>query len=320
MLTNPALLIPSQGTGRAGTFRAHASSDLRSLAVGDKLSCVPTRFHYASDEPLSRLKTWSRIGGVVLAVGFRSKDTWEISGSAVVVAPGVALSAAHTFRDRMTDFVKGVTQIVCSEHTEHGPITWLVTHVRFVPDTDLCILSLSLTNGLPTNRVFKQASVTTRTPRLGERLFFIGYRSEPEDCADWSDGKLIGANVLISAGVVNRRYLGRRYWIPGMVIEVECETWGGMSGGPVFDDRGWLVGVLSVGTNIHDPPSMLSMAISALACPFIGGWPDPGPDIARCLLWMAGKGCSIERPEAVVASYEPVVDGNLVKYTYSTWQ
>lgn len=320
---SPSSLVPSRDTPFAGTirFRADDPGDLGALAVGEVLDFVPVKVAYESDAPVSRLKTWGRLGGIVLALNFRGEGLHRIEGSAVIVAPGIALSASHVLRDYMPGFGDGSIKVLCVGDTEHGRSLWSLARVRFVPNTDICILSLVLVDGLPSDRKLRQASITTRTPKRGERLFFVGYKAEEEDCANWSEGQQIRTNVLVTAGKVTQHFVPMRdrVLLPGPSIEVDCPTWGGMSGGPVFDEQGWLIGVLSSG--LDGGPSCLSMAVSALACPFIGGWPDPGSNVARSLLSMVGKGCLIERPEAVSASYPKSEDGvSMTEYVYSTWQ
>ena len=58
-----------------------------------------------------------------------------------------------------------------------------------------------------------------------------------------------------------------------------------MSGGPVVDDQGWVVGVLAKG--MAGGTSYLALAYPALAAQFEGGWPDPGEGVTRTLLTMS---------------------------------
>ena len=300
------------------SFEAHMSSDLAALQGGDYLQFSAVHPKYLSELPLSRLKTPGRLRGIVLSVHMTTEDSHRIQGCAVMVAPGVALCASHVFRDETGHMLSGKLKVLCVGTADHGNELWNIRNVTFVPNTDVCILSLSLIDGLPPDRTFRQASVTTRTPRLRERLFVIAFKAEEEDCINWKPGQKIRTNILVSAGEVTQHFpFGRGQMPPGACIEVDFASWSGMSGGPVFDEEGWLVGVLSssLATSEDRRPSFVSLATSALACPFIGGWIDPGPGITRSLLSMSGTQCTIERPESITTSAE---NGDL--HVFTTWQ
>lgn len=303
-----------------GTTTIAPGSDLEALGVDDTLDFVPVRVTHTSDVSTSVVKTWEQLGGVLLALHFCGEGFHRIEGSAVVVAPGVALSASHVLRDYMDRYRAGTIQVLCVGPAEHGRMLWNLNGVRFIPNTDICILSLSLLDGLAPDRRIRQASVTTRTPKRGERLTFFGFNALEEDCDLRTEGKKIRTGAIVCSGRVTQHFLPMRdkVLLPGPAIEVDCETWRGMSGGPVFDEQGWLVGVLSTG--IDGGPSNVSLAMSALAAPILGGWPDPGTGVARSLLTMASKGggCLVERPESIVASYPD--GGRFTEYVYTTWQ
>jgi len=304
------------------TFQADSSSDLAALQIGEYLKFTDVRVRYLSGAGISRLKTWGRLRGAVLGVNLTSTNEHRVEGSAVMVAPGVALCASHVFQGHLDRLMSGELKALCIGPSDHGNELWGLRGINFVPNTDVCILTLTLINGLPTDRTFHHASITTRTPRHGERLFVVAFKAEAEDCENWVEGRQIRMNALICAGEVTQHFLlGRdRVMLPGPAIEVECDSWPGMSGGPVFDDEGWLIGVLSssVSGEHHDSPSFVSLAISALGHRFTGGWPDPGSHVIRSLLSMSGKGCHVERPESIVASYPD--DGASTKYVYTIWQ
>lgn len=43
-----------------------------------------------------------------------------------------------------------------------------------------------------------------------------------------------------------------RVMLPWPVLEVDCPTWGGMSGGPVFDEHGHLIGLLCSSFSVEE--------------------------------------------------------------------
>jgi Trypsin-like peptidase domain len=148
--------------------------------------------------------------------------------------------------------------------------------------------------GLSSVATFSQASITTRLPKVGEQLIISGFRAS-SSVFESTGGAFIdlGAEMLLCSGVVTARYpaaSGRdRVTAPWPCIEVDCPSWGGMSGGPVFDQRGFIVGLISKGWNCVDDPSPM---VTALLWPALGlqmksfGWPPSLGSAGRSLLNM----------------------------------
>ena len=78
-------------------------------------------------------------------------------------------------------------------------------------------------------------------PKIGERLWTVGYREKSNDGVP-----MIGC--FTSSGLVTELYLdGRGSHMKGPCVEVAMNVVGGMSGGPVFNSAGKIVGVISSG-------------------------------------------------------------------------
>ena len=118
------------------------------------------------------------------------------------------------------------------------------------------------------------------------------------------------ANLVCCQGIVSKRYLtGRDKMLPASVVEVRCPSWGGMSGGPVFDSRGMLVGLLSSSIRDEIGPSYVSLIWPALAHEVNGGWPSGFLKSYRTLLDIGRALGSIEDPNAVI--YQTKSDGTI---------
>jgi hypothetical protein len=134
----------------------------------------------------------------------------------------------------------------------------------------------------------------------------------------------VKARLIISSGVVTDRYPERvdTYLTPWPAIAVDCPAWGGMSGGPAFDESGALVGLVSASPSTHDPadpsPSLVSLLWPALAYTFEGGWPAPAFTNRRSLAEMAPRVCAIDRPEVISSSVDP--DTGVVRVNYAAWE
>lgn len=301
-------------------FQADVTSDLATLTEGDYLSFSSVRLNYLTEAPVTSLKSPGRLKGIVLSIHLTTDNSHTVQGCAVMVAPGIALCAAHVFREEIDRLRAGKLKALVVGTAEHGNELWNLRFITFVPNTEICILSLSLCTGLPPDRTFRQASITTRWPRKGEKLLLVAFKAEEEDCINWKFGGRIRTYTLACAGRVTQHFhKGRGSMLPGPCVEADFESWLGMSGGPVFDEDGWLVGVLSTSLSSADSnsPSFVSLAFPALPHPFSGGWMDPGHDVVRSLLTMAHRECTIERSEAVTATY--LDDGQISGCNYVTW-
>ena len=82
-------------TNWAGTIRADNSSDLSALNVGDALSVKSINLQYRNNSPVGVFTRSPNTSGVLLSIVFASTDRYRVEGCGVIVAPGVASTAAH---------------------------------------------------------------------------------------------------------------------------------------------------------------------------------------------------------------------------------
>lgn len=280
------------------TLGVIAEDPALTLPVGDQLY-----FNAVAVFPQDRtgavwLENWESQEGLLLSIQFRGHQHHRIEGSAVVVAPGVALCATHVIAPHLESMMAGETAALCSGITSSGLLLWHVRNVTSVPSSDLTILGLALASALPAGNIFHQARISTRLPKVGENLVLLGFRStEPVEGLNPERFRASG-NVLMCQGIVTARYdVGRdRVFMPWPVYEVECPSWGGMSGGPAFDRDGNVVGILasSFEGNGEIGPSYVSQIWPALATPFEGGWPAAAFAGRRSLIAMDPRICVID--------------------------
>jgi len=251
-----------------------------------------------------RIANWDLFDGMVLSVTFTDGHVHTMEGTAVLVAPGIALCANHVFDEHLEKTRKTIGPTYCFGIAKGGGQAWFVTRVQVVPRTDLCILGLEYQSELPPNAVFRQASITTRLPKIGEQLAICGFRSSSPRFESSGNGCMdLAAEMIICSGLVTERYpteLGRdSVGAPWPCIEVDCPSWGGMSGGPVFDQRGFMVGLIARGFDTLDEPSpmLTSLLWPALTLNFAGGWPpslrSPGVSLLN------SKNCKIDGAESI---------------------
>ena len=104
--------------------------------------------------------------------------------------------------------------------------------------------------------------------------------------------------------------------LPSPALEVKCVTRGGMSGGPVFDSNGLLIGVHSSGFQ-DDWPSYITLIWPALAHRLIGGWPTGFMKTSQALVEMDPRICSIDDRSAI--SFVQQDDGRIT-IAYKSWE
>lgn len=201
-----------------------------------------------------------------------------------------------------------------------GLLLWTVLRVALVPDSDLAVLSMTLSSRYPADKRFMTASLTTRMPALGDVLTVTGLSATGDGTEAIASNTRIEMTTQCKLGRVIDRYPnGRDRHLPGPCLAVECAVPGGTSGGPVFDSRGYLVGLLSasyVGPEISYVSHLWPALVRAQACPV---WP-PGPyklPAPGTLLHLGRAfGVSIERPDA----FRLCTPGGVISLEYVAWE
>lgn len=259
----------------------------------------------------------SHFDGVVIAIFVGTRDGGLFLGSAVIIAPGVALGAKHVITDHLSELQSGSISITAFGfgHSNRADI-WRVANVRIDESHDVAVYSLIRTSAPPKNRKFRQAILSTRLPAIGEAVMFAGFRPEQESISPLEGGEL---NLKGSVGLVSNHYLSGRdsSMIPWPCFQVDVGTPGALSGGPVFDKFGDVVGVLcsSMGTD-GDGYSIASMIHPALPMPFKPHWPNALYSESETVFGLNQKICRVNGREALSVSAEPT--GNIV-WKYRAW-
>jgi hypothetical protein len=267
-------------------IRGEITSDpAEGVSVGLSLHFEAGLLTSALDAKASWIRDWQTFEGMLLSMHFNVDGRYSVDGSAVLVAPGIALSATHVITPHREAFTSGRASCLCIGLTRHGMQIWRLTHFTQVNASDLTILGLTYAAALPPDLLFHQATISTRLPGVDEWLSLCGFRARTfEQTSD--HGLACHGNVLMCRGRVTRQFPnGRdRSLLPWACLEVACPAWGGMSGGPVFDESGFLVGLVcsSVADEAHEGPAYVSLLWPSLGYPFSGGWPTgllPDPHI-----------------------------------------
>jgi hypothetical protein len=241
--------------------------------------------------------------GALLTVSFRDDVGHHTYGSAIMVAPGIALAAAHVIRheDYYESFQRGNASAVCMGFARDGGQLWDVHRITLIDDTDLAILGLKLRSAIPSSGTFSTAHMTTRMPAVGEELLLCGFSADALTQPRAAQIAVTG-DFRFARGEVLDVFQGGadRVMVRGPSLAMDCDAAGGMSGGPVFDARGYLLGIIS--TSIAG----MSATIVSHAWPaLVRGQVEPVWPVGRApagkqlLLGLGSKfGLMVERPDA----------------------
>lgn len=244
-------------------------------------------------------KEWTHFGTALLALSFSDGRTYHLGGSAVLIAPGLALAAKHVLEPILSELLAGTLAPLAISVTSHGIVIWRL-HQIIHGGTDVVILCLNMASEFPPDGL-KCATLTTRTPAVGERVMIAGVRSDQVV----ENGQPLGLTVRIGVGEVSAIYpLGRdRAMLPTPCVEVRCLTVGGMSGGPAFDLNGNLIGTLTSSMEDDGGPSYVSLWWPTAGDLIDSVWPPGMVPLPTTLLEMAAAGLvRIEKPDALTAS------------------
>ena len=234
--------------------------------------------------------------GVLLAVGFRDDAGHHTLGSAVLVGPGIALCAHHVVEDHLAGIRDGSTYVICQGLAEDGLLLWEVRNITSVGTTDLCVLCMVFRTELPGSGI-ALAHPTTRMPAVGEELVIGGFTAAERTTPISRDMRIRGDTRFSKGRVIDVYPEGRDRMLPGPSLAVECPALGGMSGGPVFDSRGYLVGVLTSSIEGNEV-AFVSHIWPALKAPIAPVWPPFYPTKSTLLHLGSRHAVAIEAPDA----------------------
>src|SRR5439155_12515597 len=131
---------------------------------------------------------------------------------------------------------------------------------------------------------------TTRLPKIGEQVSMVGFTASDKGYPlNPAGGYTVPGHVRVSVGTItNQHHRGRDLTKPWPTVEVGSWASGTMSGGPVFDKHGLLVGIVSscLVTDEKEGPSYVSLLWHALTTPIDVEWPkgvyEPGKSLCEC--------------------------------------
>jgi len=220
--------------------------------------------------------------GIILKVhleGGKDRNGVEwgtLEGTAVMIGPGIALTAKHVLEDHLDRLDRCEAYVVLQGTLEDGPIFWTVKRYCAIEGTDLLLLTLEFTSEPPSDDRLGHWAIRCRPPVVGSQVTIAGFVAAGHE----GDGTFHVVNgtmnyqydFLVACGEVLADPVSS--WTRGHIAQVMCDNVGGMSGGPAFDEQGYLVGIVSSG--LRQGPATISLLSPALGvellasgCPFM---------------------------------------------------
>ena len=238
---------------------------------------------FSAEDGIGPMGSLHQAGDSIIAVATMTDQGIKVIGSGVMIGPGLMLTASHVLDEFPPEgtgavfltFLPGATRawLPCGRTTATGASSFAPNRRKV---SDLTLVSCGLNSEAHEEFPLGLAPVRLALPLIGERLWAFGYRH-----GDILDGAAL-LTPLVTSGVVTGCYpQGRGERMPSTCIEVEMDAMGGMSGGPVVNDDGWLVGIVS--SSFEGGPTYVTLVWDAIRLS-VGGaptnlWPEGEADL-----------------------------------------
>ena len=295
------------------------SDPLNNQEIGATINFQTKYFYPILEKGIKPVSNWGVFSGVVLNMSFinSASGKYIVDGSAVIIAPGVALCATHVINTYLNKIKSGKLTVNCFGISENDVIIWRVKKLTPINNTDFTILSIELASKIPSNKIFYQASITTRFPKLNEQILLCGFKPKNKlNKYSKGIGSTVEQELYVSQGKVTATFPQRRDSVinPWPCFEINSLAHGGMSGGPVFDKHGKLIGLVCSSMAFQDNEGItyVSHIWPSLATEFEAVWPV-GLRKSKTDL-MSLKDCFIDKREAVTVTRDSEKNINLAAY------
>lgn len=226
------------------------------------------RPEFTADDGIGSMNSLYQATDAIVAIAeLRDDFTFNI-GSGVTIGPGLMLTATHVldeFRESsagpvmMTFLPDGAARAwlpVYSVASSSKSRFAMISDDRTVV-SDLSLLICNLHSESHPSQQLCMMPMEIALPVPGTRLWAIGFRQGDTGESDSA------AIPLVTSGIVTDAFpQGRGERLLSPCVEVAMETLGGMSGGPVFNEEGFLVGIVS--SSFDNGPTYVTLVWDSL--------------------------------------------------------
>ncbi len=252
------------------------------LRLGQKLGLREVLFPPLALEGLNAFELLRTLEGAVLILASFALGESHVYGSAVLVGPGIALAAGHVIEEHQA---KGHLTAPDPALYAFGPAgerthAWIVSEIKYNSVGDVAVLVMQYAADMPDDLEIHYFATCARLPEISERVTAIGFR--PVNALRLADPEtrelgLLEGTFLTSSGPISDLWpLGRDALLPRPSFAAQLTTVGAMSGGPVLNAQGKLIGIVSRSIDaFEEEPAVTSatMIWDGLFEPIAGQWP-----------------------------------------------
>ncbi|MGO9019705.1 MAG: serine protease [Syntrophobacteraceae bacterium] len=251
--------------------------------------CFWGRPEFSADDGIGPLASLYQAGDAIIAIGGYFDEQFIIVGSGVMISPGLMLTATHVLKEFprsgsgpvfLTFLQGGATRawIPTETVTASGQSEFVTFNEHRKKVSDLSLVSCALHSDAHASYPLSLAPIELCLPLPEERLWAIGYKHGS------IEQNVTGLTPLVASGIVKRCFAnGRGERMPSICVEVAMECWGGMSGGPVYNKDGRLVGIVS--SSFDGGPTYVTLIWDAMRLwvksPQDGIWPCQEMDLFK---------------------------------------
>lgn len=219
---------------------------------------------YTGEDGLSDMNALYEAGDALIAVTVFTGDGCIVLGSGVMIGPGLAMVASHVLDECKSQGLEPVLLTFLPD----GARAWLPRESSSVSgpseyrdgervSSDITLLGCTLNSDAAEHLPLMLAPLQMGLPLIGERLWAFGFRH-----GGLEDGASL-LSPLVSSGLVTAVFpQGRGERLPSACVEVAMDTKGGMSGGPVVNVEGDVVGIVS--SSFDGGPTYVTLVWEAL--------------------------------------------------------
>lgn len=202
---------------------------------------------FSPHDGIGPMDSLHQAGDSLVAVIRSTDEGFEPIGSGVMIGPGLLLTATHV----LEEIVATRSPPLFMTFLPGGARAWLghssVTSSGLSQfdasrrtSSDITLVSCTLNSDAHVDRQLTLAPLQVALPLIGDRLWAFGYRHQN------FEAETSNLTPLVSSGLVTAVFPnGRGERMPAACIEVAMDAVGGMSGGPVANDDGYVIGVVS---------------------------------------------------------------------------